>query len=68
MEPVKNRLTQLGRNAGAFVVNADADVAADSRGNDFDQPARRRETDRIVDDIVDRAGKAGRVAVLTPSR
>src|SRR5688572_24703379 len=62
MEAVKNRLTQLGWNARAFVVDADADLVPDMSGGDLDQPARRCEADRIVYKVVDGAGKAARLA------
>ena len=57
MEAVENGLPQLGGNARSLVVNPDADLVADMRRGYFDQPPRRRETDRVVDDVVDRTGK-----------
>src|SRR3954469_6060057 len=54
MEAVKNRLTGFRRNAGTFVVDPDADFVANAPGSYLDQPAWRREADRIVDDCVDR--------------
>ena len=55
VEAVEDRLARFGRNAGALVVDADPDLVADPRRGDFDQPAGRREADRIVEDVVDRA-------------
>src|SRR5438874_11541925 len=58
MEAVKNRLTGLGRDARAFVVDADADLVPDPGNGNFDQASRRRETHGIVEDRVERTGKA----------
>src|SRR5689334_1392827 len=55
MEAVKDRFTCILRNARALVVDSYPDLVADSRSGNFDQPARRREADRVVENIVDRA-------------
>ena len=62
MEAVKDGFTRRLGNAGAFVVDADPDLVADAAGGNLDQAARRREADRIVDDIVDRPGEPARIA------
>src|SRR5438445_6685164 len=58
MEAVKNRLATLGRDAGALVIDAYANLAANAFDGDLDQPARGREAHCIVDDRVERACKA----------
>ena len=45
MEAPEDRFAGLGGNAGPFIVDPDADLVADSRGSDLDQPARRREAE-----------------------
>ena len=35
MEAVKDRLTKLGRNAGSFIVDPNADLVSDMRRGDF---------------------------------
>src|SRR6476619_2596051 len=62
MEPVKNRLTRLGRNARTLVVDPDPDLVADARHGDLDEASWRREAHCIVDDGVDRPCKAVRLA------
>src|SRR5579872_1079139 len=57
MEAVKNRLTSLRRYSGAFIVDANEDVVADSRNGDFNETAWRRKADGIVDDRVNCTGK-----------
>ena len=54
MESLKNGFTRVGRDAGAFVVDADSNFLADTRRGDFDEAARRRKADGIVDDRIDR--------------
>src|SRR6478672_5824664 len=58
MEPVKNRLTGFGWDAGTFIVDANADFIAHPGDGDLDQAARRGETDCVVDDRIDGAGQA----------
>src|ERR1700741_771373 len=55
VESVKDGLARFFGNAWAFVVDADSNFVADMGRRDFDQSARRREADRIVDDVVDRS-------------
>ena len=60
MEAVKDRLARIGGNAGAFVLDADPDLVADSRSGDLDQPAGRREADGIVEmSLIARASRSG---------
>ena len=49
----EDRLALVGRHAGAFVVDLDADLVVDAHRADLDQPARRREGYAIVDQILD---------------
>src|SRR5206468_4431314 len=58
MEAVKNRLTGLGRDARTFVVDADADLVPDTGNGDLDQAVGGRKADRIIEDRVERTGKA----------
>ena len=53
VEAVEDRLARFLRHARAFVLDAIITSLADRRGADLDQPARRREGDGIVDDIVE---------------
>src|SRR5918993_3547087 len=53
MKPVKNGFAQLFGNARSLVIDSNANGVADPGGGDFDQAAGGRETDGVVDDIVD---------------
>src|SRR5437762_11771012 len=58
MEAVKNGFSSFRRNAGAFIVDADADLVADAGHGNLDETAGRREAHRIIDDRIDRTGQA----------
>ncbi len=53
MEAVENCLAQIVRNAWAFVVDTDQNFLADMDCGNLNQSVGRRETYRIVDDVVD---------------
>ena len=62
MESIKDRFSRFLGNARALIVDSHDHVTADPRRGDFDKPGGRREADRIVDDILDRAGEPSRIA------
>src|SRR4029453_5574509 len=58
MEAVKNRLTVLFWDTRPFIVDADPDFLFDMCRGNFHQPARRREADRIIYDVVYDSGQS----------
>src|SRR5690242_10278591 len=62
MEAVKNSLTSFRRDARPLIVDPDPDLVPNPRYGDLDEGAGRREADGIVDDRVDRARQAVRLA------
>src|SRR5436190_14824143 len=62
MKAVKDRLTGFRGDTRAFVVDADPDLVADAGDGDLDQAIRRREAYGVVEDRIERARQAVRLA------